>query len=463
MSVDRNEPHVLHLLPRCSGGGPERSLIAAITEAPSTPSFRHHIIVLDGPIAPAMYIAARRARATVTANSDLDALRNATASADVVVVHYWNHPRLLATLALLELPPTRVVVWAHVLGLHPPQVLTAELGKYADVLVLTTDVSRCSPGAGVAQHVLTVPGIADMRRLDGFAHRPHSGIEVGYVGVVNDAKMHPRFVEMSNCVKNPDVRFVVYGGGGGEEALRGRIDRLGAADRFTLAGFTDDVRTALETVDIFGYPLCVETYATSEKALQEAMWVGVPPVVFPHGGVADLVHHDETGLVVTTEAEYAAAVDRLAGDATLRERLGSRAREVARRRFRPAELAAAWTAAIHLGAGLPRRERAALHAGRQGAGLFVASLGELAGPFAAASGSRADDRAAAEVDIAQSAPGLVGGEGGIMHYRNTWPDDPLLRRWSGLVARAAGRVDVADAEFRAADTLGARQADAPAQ
>lgn len=461
MSADRSEPHVLHLLPRCSGGGPERSLIAAITEAPSTPSFRHHIVVLDGPIAPAMYIAARRARATVTASTDLVVLRDAAASADVLMVHYWNHPRLLATLAMLELPPSRVVVWAHVLGLHSPQVLTADLGKYADVLVLTTDVSRRSPAAGAAQHVLTVPGIADMRRLDGFARRSHTGIEVGYVGVVNDAKMHPRFVEMSNCVKNPEVRFVVYGGGSGEESLRERINRLGATDRFTLAGYTDDIRTALETVDIFGYPLCAETYATSEKALQEAMWVGVPPVVFPHGGVADLVHHDETGLVVTTEAEYAAAVDRLAGDATLRARLGNHAREVARQRFRPAELAAAWTAAIHLAAGLPRRERAALHAGGRGAELFVASLGALAGPFATASSSYPDVRATAEGDIAQSAPGLVGGEGGIMHYRNTWPDDPFLRRWSGLVARAAGRVEVADAEFRAAAFLGSRQADAP--
>ena len=162
--------------------------------------------------------------------------------------------------------------------------------------------------------------------------------------------------------------------------------------------------------------------------------------------------------MVTTEAEYAAAIDRLAGDAALRERLGNHAQELARRRFRPTELAAAWTAAIHLAAGLPRRERAALHAGGQGADRFVASLGA----FAAASSSQPDERAAAEVHIAQSTSGPVGGEGGIMHYRNTGPDDPFLRRWSGLVARTAGRVDVADAEFRAADTLGSRQADAPA-
>ena len=144
--------------------------------------------------------------------------------------------------------------------------------------------------------------------------------------------------------------------------------------------------------------------------------------------------------MVTTEAEYAAAIDRLAGDAALRERLGNHAQELARRRFRPTELAAAWTAAIHLAAGLPRRERAALHAGGQGADLFVASLGALAGPFAVASSSQPDERAAAEVHIAQSTSGPVGGEGGIMHYRNTWPDDPFLRRWSGLVAKAAGRV-----------------------
>ena len=32
-------------------------------------------------------------------------------------------------------------------------------------------------------------------------------------GLVSDAKMHPGFVDMCAAVTNPDVRFVVVGGG----------------------------------------------------------------------------------------------------------------------------------------------------------------------------------------------------------------------------------------------------------
>ena len=40
-----------------------------------------------------------------------------------------------------------------------------------------------------------------MRRLDGFTPRKHDGICIGYIGIVNDTKMHPRFAEMSAAVR----------------------------------------------------------------------------------------------------------------------------------------------------------------------------------------------------------------------------------------------------------------------
>lgn len=447
---------VLHLLPRCSGGGPERSLLAAIAFAPAAAGLHHVVAVLDRRVAPSMYVAARRAGASMMVAPDDDALRTAARDADAVMVHYWNHPHLLALLARVELPPTRVVVWSHVLGLHRPQVVTSALGAYADLLVLTSDASATAPGVGTARSVCTVPGIADMRRLEGFEPRPHDGIEVGYVGVVNDAKMHPRLVEMAAMVRHPDARFVVHGGGGGEAALRDQAARAGITARFAVAGFTEDVRTALSTIDVFGYPLCADTYATSEKALQEAMWVGVPPVVLPHGGVADLVEHEHTGLVAANEEDWAAAVDRLAADEVLRRRLGEQALQACRSRFDPATLAAAWVACVEAALGQPPRPRPRLYADGTGTGaaLFVAALGERAGPFAVASGLADGDVAAAEEEIGRATPVVTGGEGGIVHYRNTWPDDPVLRRWSGLVAAAAGRRDLADSELRAGARLG---------
>lgn len=427
---------VLHLLPRCTGAGPERSLLATIAFAPdSARSWRHTIAVLDAPVAASMFLGARRAGAAMLIRPDDDALRNAAADADVVVVHYWNHPLLLATLGRVDLGPTRVLVWSMVLGLHAPQVLTTDIGRFADVLVVTTERSMDSPAARTAEIVRTVPGIADMGRLESWRPVPHDGIHVGYLGVVAPSKMHPRFAELCALVPTPSVRFLVVGSGGGEERLLRRAVEVGLGGRLRCTGYTDDIAAAMGTFDVFGYPLCLDTYATSEKALQEAMWVGIPPVVFPHGGLVDLVADGETGLVVTTDNGYAEAIDRLAGDDALRRRLGTTARRVARTRFDPHRLAAAWSDALETALSRPRRERSPLHGGLTGAGLFLAALGDEAGPFATAASETAGEAeiAAAEDAIAGSSPVVVGADGGLIHYRNTWPEDPLLHRWVRLV------------------------------
>jgi glycosyltransferase involved in cell wall biosynthesis len=268
------------------------------------------------------------------------------ADADIVQLHYWNHPALSATLRTVTLPPARVLVWCHVLGLHAPQVLTADIARYADRLIVTSDASAPAEGyrAAIAAGIPVdlVPAITDRSRLDGFTPRRHEGCVVGYLGVVNAAKMHPRFPEMCAAVRHPDVRFAIYGGGGGEEELARRVAELGIDHRVDLFGPTEDVRGAFEGMDVFGYPLAPDSYATSEKVLQEAMWVGVPPVILAHGGAAGMVVDGVTGLVVDDEAGYARAIDRLASDPALRARLGEAARLHARATYDPCARRARW-------------------------------------------------------------------------------------------------------------------------
>ena len=91
------------------------------------------------------------------------------------------------------------------------------------------------------------------------------------------------------------------------------------------------------------------------------------------------------------------------------------------------------------------------------------SLGDLAGPFATSlDRGRKNGRVVPSVDaiveadaaIARSSAVLARGEGGNNHYRNTYPDDPHFRLWSGLVARHAGDTETAALEFAAAAELG---------
>jgi glycosyl transferase family 1 len=366
-------------------------------------------------------------------------------------------------LRTVPFPPARILLRSHILGTRAPQMLTEEIATFADRMVLTSELSRESAGARAAAAreipMDYIPGIGDMKRLEGFTPRPHEGVIVGYIGVVNDAKMHPRFAEMCAAIRPPDARFVVCGGGGGEAALRRRCEALGIHARVDIRGPVENIRAVLEEVDIFGYPLVEDTYATSEQALQEAMWVGVPPVVFAHGGVRCLVEHNRTGLVVATEEEYVSAIERLAEDAVLRRQLGERARSFARCAFDPRRWSRVACQVLSALMAEPRRSRPVLPgAGQADAAGFVQSLGDQAGPFAVSlagePGYSFEEVVAADREIATVSPLLARGEGGVVHHRNTFPRDPHLRLWAGLVSAGNGNRPTALAELAAADALG---------
>lgn len=69
------------------------------------------------------------------------------------------------------------------------------------------------------------------------------------------------------------------------------------------------------------------------KSLQEAMFAGVPPVVFPYGGIKGLVEHEQTGLVVDSEADYQQAIKYLYHHPEIRLKLGKNASNYACQAF----------------------------------------------------------------------------------------------------------------------------------
>jgi glycosyltransferase involved in cell wall biosynthesis len=80
------------------------------------------------------------------------------------------------------------------------------------------------------------------------------------------------------------------------------------------------------------------------QTLLEASACGVPAVAFNVGGIKDIVVHEETGLLVDriSASDLLAAIERLVGDAALREKLGRNGRARVESRFTLAHQAAAW-------------------------------------------------------------------------------------------------------------------------
>lgn len=446
---------IVHIIERFSSAGPERAIIAAAKYAAQLGLTQEHLVcTLEKSGSPAAVIMARQAGVRVLLGPDPALRTELLAQADIVLIHFWNNPALW-TFLRSPLPPLRLAIWLKIFGSHPPQVVPRPLLDFVDAVAATTPGTLHLPelaGRAAATPVIFAP--ADFARLEGFTPQPHAGFNVGIIsGSLDPTKLHPAFVAMSAVVDVPEVRFIVCGGGG--EQLQRQAEALAAADRFDFRGYVEDIRGVLAVCDVFGYPLSPQTYATSEKALQEAMWAGVPPVVFPHAGVRYLVEDGVTGLVVASEAEYTAAIEWLYHHPGERSRLGRNAQEYARRAFAP-QPAVGQLAGLFAGLMTrPKRLRTWPADGDTPAAWFIAALGDHAGPFAI---SYADGpgpaRDAAEAEIAAASDLLLHSEGGIIHYRNHWPADAHLRLWTGLALAHRGETERAAQELQAAAALG---------
>ena len=126
----------------------------------------------------------------------------------------------------------------------------------------------------------------------------------------------------------PGLRLTVVGQGWWDERLRGAAVELGVDHLVTFTGYVDDTakHAALARSWVLLAPSLKEGWGLS---VVEAASHGVPTVAYRSaGGVAESVHHGETGLLVEDDLDaFVAATLRLLSDETLRRRMGSAARE----------------------------------------------------------------------------------------------------------------------------------------
>lgn len=470
---------VLHLIQSLTAGGAGRALLAVAKYSAKQGQFEHRVLSLY-PVQAAALEIAKQSQISVVAASAGHNIREELIRADIVHLHFWNNPELYDFL-FADLPELRLLLWFHIAGNQPPQMITQNIVDFSDFALACSPYTFENPQIQKVhrenQELKTgmVLGAADFERIGNPQPKPHSGFNVGYVGTVDFVKMHPRFIPMSASVSVPDVRFIVCGDGI-QKLLHQQAQQLGAADRFEFRGYVDDVRSVLESLDIYGYPLCEDTYAAAELNLQEVMFAGIPPVVFPYGGVKRLVEHDRTGLIVNSEREYKEAIEHLYHNPEDLARLGKQAREYASLHFGAENAAKAlnpvyqtmmsrskrrrvWGAVAGvslLNQPVTLRELLDPPSKQVGARMFVESLGDASIAFVSSmEGEDIQEVLASERAISKSSPLLRSqGSGGILHYRGYYPKDPHLRLWSALILLECQQVEDAAAEFLSARELG---------
>ena len=156
-------------------------------------------------------------------------------------------------------------------------------------------------------------------------------VVITLAGRINRWKGHELLLEAAACLKRSGraalLRFVIVGGTApGSEDLPSKLQAMAAAGGFegqcSFVPFVDDIWPVWFGTDIAVVP-STEPEPFGMVAI-EAMAAGVPVVAAKHGGLLDIVVHQETGLHFTPRdvGELAEAIDQLASDQFLRRKLG---------------------------------------------------------------------------------------------------------------------------------------------
>ena len=443
MSPERkSQKTVLHITPHL-GGGVGRVLLNYLAKSKGNSDFRHDVLSLDHANEKACE-ASKTTGFTLAdiMSSDHEKLLSKISRADVVLIHWWNHPLLYALLVRERFPPARIIVWSHISGFHAPYVFNKAALHYPDIFVFTSPLSLDVPEVkdlpeerlGALRVIWSTGGVDCVASV---RSKPHKGFNVGYIGTVDYSKMHPAFLRMSSMIKIPDAKFIVCGGPSAkkiqEESLKYEM-----GERFLFAGQIDNITEYLSEFDVFGYPLAPYHWGTCEQSLGESMAAGVPPVVMANPTESLIVENGLTGIVAADEDAYVRAIERLYHNPYLRQRLGGNSRKEARERYSLDMMVKRWEDVFCEALRFQKTPRQ-WTGRRQGkrvsaAGLFIESLGSYGREFDNSLTARNGKARKAALDSINRLYGSshlwrAKTRGTANHYSFFFPEDNDLKLW----------------------------------
>lgn len=176
--------------------------------------------------------------------------------------------------------------------------------------------------------------------IPGF-ERQGDEVVIGTVAGLRVVKNLPRLVRAFAAMTHKPARLVIVGEGPESERIAAAARSAGVAARLLMPGFLAEPARWLGHFDIFALSSDSEQFPIS---LVEAMAAGLPAVATAVGDVPFIVAEDNKPLIVAPddEAGFAAALDSLADQASLRRAIGEANRELARERYDEAEMIAAY-------------------------------------------------------------------------------------------------------------------------
>jgi glycosyltransferase involved in cell wall biosynthesis len=334
---------VLHLAAH-AGGGVGKALSGLAVESVAVHSGITHAFVFFEPQEKPQFLERITGCGSEVFISPLPSqLKRLVEEADIVQLEFWNHPLTLQALCSEVLPAMRLLVWCHISGLYNP-IVPPGLFAAAERFLFTSPCSYESEQ--VAKLPPDVRGrLAVVSSCGGFVDLPwpsenEETLALGYIGSLNFAKLHPRYVDFLAEVDKPGLTVRLIGDLTNRGILESQSARAGKEAMLEFRGYSTDIAAELKAINVLAYLLNPEHYGTTENALLEAMAMGVVPIVLNNPAERQIIEDRRTGLVVTSPGEFAEAVKWLAESPAERRKISRQAAETVRSKFSVSKMVA---------------------------------------------------------------------------------------------------------------------------
>lgn len=348
---------VLHVIRRATDGGASLGLLRMCVDGPQ--GFSHVVFSLLPPDRQPVE-RFRSAGVRIYWNG----LGQAVSESDVVQFEWWNNPEMVKALLLEDLPPCRIVLHSRAHLRAPFMCPSQRILERVDAVTVTDPTSAKVPAfVAMCQDL----GLNPVRCVYSSATRACSEglgnsfgrMRIGYLGTVEPIKLSRDFMGIAAEVLRRVPGAELHVAGEGElDMYQRQADALGVGGRVRFHGFVNDAYAFLRGVSVFLYPLNPFTYATSEKAVQEAMYAEVPVVAYPYAGLADLLT-PRSAVICHSAAQMVRGVTELLLDTSKARQIGlagkQRVSQWTTIRSWRQSAAASWNRA----ASLPKRPRSA--------------------------------------------------------------------------------------------------------